>query len=680
MSIVRVCSERGGRVRLPIWVMIVLLLWAPAVQAATAHSATQTLLQKQRIWFQQAHRALNKHDLKTFHRLQTRLVDYPLTPYLDIWHARKALKKNNDVLAATTLARYADIPEAINLRAAWLKSLARRGRWLHVDNMLVRYPKLASWYPDTAMVANWHAGNKEKSMRQFSKRWQRGKRLPATLVSLQQHWLKQGHPTVNERWNRMERLVHRGKWRQARKLAKALPKQQQQWLKYWRTVQTKPQKALHKQAVLASLPPTLAAMIVSDGIKRLSRRDAGKAWLLLQQLESDGTLASSAYLPKLERHTALRAARQHKPEAAGWLAALPDKIQNEDTRGWRARLLILQQDWRNTLEAIAAMPEAEQQQSRWVYWSARAAEGIGEPEAARFLFAKLADERGYYSFLSAERLGQPFRFNASELTAPEAAIAEVEQKPAVRRAYEWLQLGKRSKAAREWQHALANSNQIQWQAAAVLASRWQWHDQVIRAAFKANKLNAMPDRFPIAFQKAVMQASKKTGLLPSSIWSIIRQESAFNQQAVSYVGAKGLMQLMPKTARHVARKLGMGKGRLKLFSPTINIRLGSTYLATQKTRFGNLALASAAYNAGPHRVSRWLKRTPFDAPEAWVEAIPFNETRRYVQQVMAFVSVYEWRQHKPPTSLIARLNEQVQKVSLNEEALINHAFAKGGNH
>jgi len=666
-------------VQLPIWMIVVLLLWVPAVQAATAPLSAKPLLQKQRIWFQQAHRALNRHDMKTFHRLKAKLADYPLTPYLDIWHARKALKKNNDVLAATILARYADIPETTNLRAAWLKNLAKRGRWSHVDNMLARYTKLASWYPDTAMMANWHTGNKEKSMHQFAKRWQQGKKLPLALVSLQQAWFKQGHPTNSERWNRIERLVHHGKWKQVRKLAKALPKQQRQWLKYWRTVQKTPEKSFQNK-MLVSLPSAQAAMIISDGIKRLSRRDAGKAWLLLQQLESDATLATGAYLPALERHTALRAARQHNPEAADWLAALPDALQNEDTRGWRARLYILQQDWKNTLAAIAAMPESEQQQSRWIYWTARSAEAIGEPEAARFLFAKLADDRGYYSFLSAERMGQPFRFNASGITAPDAMVAEIEQQPAVRRAYEWLQLGKRSKAAREWQHALTDASPEQWQAAAVLASRWHWHDQVIRAAFKANRLDAMPERFPIAFEKAVMRASRQTGLKPASIWSIIRQESAFNQQAVSYVGAKGLMQLMPKTARNVARKLGMGKGAPRLFSPAVNIRLGSSYLATQKIRFGNLALASAAYNAGPHRVSRWLDRTPFDAPEAWVEAIPFNETRRYVQQVMAFVTVYEWRQHKPSTSLIARLNEQVQKVSLNKEALINHAFAKGGNH
>jgi len=666
--------------RFPVSIIIILLLWVPALEATVVHaSAPQTLLKQQRIWFQQAHRALNKHDMKTFHRLQAKLNHYPLTPYLDIWHARKTLQQGNDRLVADTLARYADIPESRNLRTAWLKSLAKRGRWSHVANLMQRFPRLASRFPDTAMMANWHVGDREKALGQFSRRWQQGKRLSVALATLQHAWHKQGHPTRAERWKRIERLARHGKWKSIHKLARALPKQQQQWLKYWHSVQKKPEKALQKLPV--SMPPEQLEMVVSDGIKRLSRRDAVKAWQLLKQLESDATMVKGGVkLPKLERHTALRAARQHKPEAAEWLAGLPASYQNEDTRAWRARLYMLQQDWKQTLAAIAAMPESEQQQSRWIYWTGRAAVGIGQPEVAQHLFAKLASERGYYSFLSAERMKQPFQFHASEITASKEALTAVEQKPAVRRAHEWLRLGKRSKAAREWHHALAAASRAQWQAAAVLALRWHWHDQVIRAAFKANRLDALSERFPIAFEKDVMKASRATGLMPASIWSIIRQESAFNQHAVSYVGAKGLMQLMPKTARNIARKLGMGKRTPRLFSPAVNIRLGAAYLAAQKKRFGNLALASAAYNAGPHRVSRWLKRTPFDAPEAWVEAIPFNETRRYVQQVMAFVSVYEWRQNKQPGSLIARLNEQVQNVSLNEKALIKHPFAKAGNH
>jgi len=604
--------------------------------------------------------------MKQFHSLYRKLANYPLTPYLDVWHARKTLKQGNDKLVATTLAQYADIPETTYLRRAWVKSLAKRGRWSRLDKVMAQFSWLRTRFPDLAMLSLWHTDQKVAALRLYSDRWKEGKTVPFNMVGLHQDWLRQGHPSRAERWIRIEHLARHGRWKHIRQVAKPFSIQQKKYLKYWRSVQKNPGKAFkHWPAAMAEIP---AAMILSDGIHRMSRSDPGTAWKILkqrqQQLSPSGIQEDD--LLKLQRHTALRAARQHLSEAAAWLAILPVSLQNEDTRGWRTRLYILQQDWRDVLEAIASMPETEQQQSRWVYWTARAAEGTGQPEAARSLFVKLASERGYYSFLSAEHVDQPFRFSATNLVASDKTMSRIEQLPAVRRAYEWLQMGKRNKAAREWQHALAGSSKQQWEAAAALASRWGWYDQVIRAAYKADKSDALSNRFPLAFEASVMKAAQKTGLKPAEIWSIIRQESAFNQQAASYVGARGLMQLMPRTARKIARKLGMGKSTPQLFSPDVNIRLGSTYLSEQKKRFGNLALAAAAYNAGPHRVSRWLARTPFNAPEAWVEAIPFNETRRYVQQVMAFVSVYEWRQHKASSSLMARLNEQVQTVSLVE--------------
>jgi len=664
--------------RLPVSIIVVLLLWTPALQAATAESSSQTLIQ-QRIWFQQARVALNKHDMKRFNHLKSKLADYPLTPYLDIWHARISMKQGNDTLVEKTLIQQADIPESRDLRKAWINELAKRGKWSQISSIFIRFPSLAKRLPETAMVTDWYMGNIEQAMQQFSGRWQQDREISGFSKPLHKAWLKQGHPTVTEKWKRIERLAYRGKWKEIRSLSKSFPEQQKQTLAYWRLVQKHPEKAL-KQWNL-SIPGIQGALIISDGIKRLSRKDVVAAWNLLRKLQVKTRHIKKTFFTGLERYIALRAARQHQIIAADWLGELPVSYRNEDTRAWQARLYLLHQNWSSVFISIVAMPASEQQQSRWIYWKARALAAIGFENQARILFGELAGERGYYSFLSAERLGQPFHLNATGITASDSAIVGLEQMPAVRRAFEWLQLDKRNKAAREWHSALAKSSRKQWQAAAVLASRWHWYDQVIHGAFRAHRLNALFDRFPVAFEKPVMDAARETGLMPSSIWSIIRQESAFNQHAVSYVGAKGLMQLMPKTSRYVARKLNMGKGIPRLFSPEVNIRLGSIYLAEQKVRFGNLALASAAYNAGPHRVSEWLDRTPFDVPEAWVEAIPFSETRRYVQQVMAFITVYEWRQKKSASSLIARLNKQEQKVSQHKAGVsIGLVSSDSGNH
>lgn len=663
--------------RLPVSIIVVLLLWAPALQAAAAEASSQTLIQ-QRIWFQQARVALNKHDMVRFNSLKNKLADYPLTPYLDIWYARISMKQGNDALVEKTLAQQADIPESRDLRKAWINALAKRKQWSKINDIFTHFPELAKRLPETAMVTNWYTGNKKTAMQQFSGRWQQYRDISGFSKPLYQAWLKQGHPTVAEKWQRIERLAYRGRWKEIRSLSESFSEQQKQTLAYWRLVQKYPEKTLKQWK--SSIPGTMGALIISDGIKRLSRQDAVIGWNILHRLQAKALHIDKAFFTGLARYTALRAARQHQVIAADWLGELPASYRNEDTRAWQVRLYLLQQNWSRVFAAIVAMPAPEQQQSRWIYWKARALASIGYEAQAKTLFAQLAGARGYYSFLSAERLGQPFHLKATEITASDDAIAGIERMPAMHRAFEWIQMDKRNKAAREWHSALKKSNRQQWQAAAVLASRWHWHDQVIYAAFRAHQPNALSDRFPVAFEKPVMDAAQETGLMPSAIWSIIRQESAFNQQAVSYVGAMGLMQLMPHTARGVARKLGMGKGVARLFSPEVNIRLGASYLAEQKARFGNLALASAAYNAGPHRVSLWLSRSPFDVPEAWVEAIPFSETRRYVQQVMAFITVYEWRQKKPASSLIARLNEQEQEASLNAAALISRASSGGGNH
>jgi len=650
----------GVMMRIQAFMVVALLLWASSSQAAA--------LEQQRDWFQQARAALDKHHIKQFHKLKDKLVDYPLTPYLDIWHAGRLLKKGDDKWVAATLLAYADVPETIDLRRSWLKHLAKKAKWSDVQPMLEEFPTLKIRFPEIAMMSDWVVGDKENAIQHFSQHWQQGKTTTPMLKPLYRVWLKQGHPLESESWNRVAVLVKKGHWKSASGLLSSSAKQQKEWLRYWRIMQKNPDKVLQAwpkslSQAAAMLPATL---IMNDGIKRLSRRNVIKAWQRLQKLKVSQKQVGSAFFVDLERVVALRAARQHKPEAIAWLAGLPASAQNKDTRGWQVRLALIGQNWVHVLAVIGAMPIEERQQDRWVYWQAQALQAIGKDKQAKHQLSKLAVGRGYYNFLSAEQLGQSLKIESFDIIANKEMMIAVEKMPGIIRAHEWLQLKKRSKAIREWHFALSGAEKSTWKAAALLAATWGWDDQVIRAAFKADEMNALSDRFPMSYKNIVLRAAKKTGLKPAEIWSIIRQESAFNQHAVSYVGAKGLMQLMPGTARQVARKLNMGKATPRLFSAAVNIRLGTTYLADIKQRFGNLALAAAGYNAGPHRVSSWLKRVPFESPEVWVEAIPFNETRRYVQQVMAFVSVYEWRQQKQLTSLTARLHNRVHKLSFNQ--------------
>ena len=630
------------------------------------HIAVNASLERQRQQFKLARKALNKNDIASFHRLKSSLQGYPLTPYLNIWHARKELDQGNEKLAIDALDRYADVPEAINLRIAWIKQLAKRGAWPKVADLLDKHPSDIRRLPEISMLSDWHNGSEGMALEQFSKRWINGKKASELSKTLRSLWLKQGHPNTKERWQRIENLASQGKWKKIKAVASELTEKERKWLTYWRKLQKEPEKEFARWPTAISAPASRA--ILNDVLVRLSRADPTKAQEQLQRIKKkESKRLNKSFFNGLEKSIALRAAKRHMPEAALWLQKLPQVEQNKETRAWQTRLHLLKQDWKQVANSITAMPAEEQQQSNWTYWKARSLEETGFHKEATTLFSTLATERGYYSFLSAERVQQPFTLVYANFQTNESELSNIAKIPSIIRAKEWLQLGNQNKASREWHFALSGSSHQTWEAAATLAYSWGWHNQVIRAAYKADRQDALEQRFPLAHKKEVMQAANQTGLTSSTVWSIIRQESAFNHKATSYVGARGLMQLMPKTARAVAKRLKLkNHKRPDLFSPATNITLGAQYLAEQKKRFGNLALASAAYNAGPHRVSKWLQRTPFIAGDTWVEAIPFNETRRYVQQVMAFVSVYEWRQAKTLTSLTARLNDRVQEVSSNK--------------
>jgi len=296
--------------RILVITIAVLLLWVPALQAAT--------VEQQRDWFMQARNALDLHQIKRFHTLKDKLGDYALTPYLDIWHASKMLKRGDDSLVAATLIAYADVPENINLRRNWLKYLAKKGRWADAHRLIEGSPALASKFPEIAMMALWHVSNDvdispEKkagftatAMRAFSKRWKQGETTTSLSKPLYKAWLKEDHPSDIERWYRIDSFARKGRWQKTTALKKGLNKQQKTWLKYWRKAQKHPEKSLAVwPETLSSLDAVVpAALMIRDAVKRLSKRDSTKAWMSLQQLKSSQKQISPELFSELERYDA----------------------------------------------------------------------------------------------------------------------------------------------------------------------------------------------------------------------------------------------------------------------------------------------------------------------------------------------------------------------------------------
>jgi soluble lytic murein transglycosylase len=327
---------------------------------------------------------------------------------------------------------------------------------------------------------------------------------------------------------------------------------------------------------------------------------------------------------------------------------------------------MLREDWPQVVSWIAALPQDERQDESWTYWLARALQGTGDTQAADALYRKTAHERTYYGFLAADRIGSEYHLDHIETPVSAALINEIAGLDAVKRVKELFALGRWGQAHSEWRAATAGMDNTRLQAAAKLAEQEGWHDRAIFTLAQTGYWDDLVLRFPLQHATLVEENAKRHGIDIAWVFAVMRQESAFMSNARSHAGAMGLMQLMPATARSVAKTMLNRKPprRGELLEPDINIALGSAYLKQMKGELGDSAvLATAAYNAGPHRVTRWLPERTLPA-DIWIELVPFDETRGYLRRVLAYTVIYEKRMGKTPTRLNERLHPVPPSISL----------------
>jgi soluble lytic murein transglycosylase len=297
------------------------------------------------------------------------------------------------------------------------------------------------------------------------------------------------------------------------------------------------------------------------------------------------------------------------------------------------------------------MPELPEKGDRWLYWQGRAEAALGEDAAAAATFRLAARQRSFWGMLAADRLGLPYALEPRPVPAEPARVRRIVAAPAVARIRALDRVGRDADMRREWRLLTRDLETPDLLAAAVVADGLQWHDQAIFTLARTDYWDDLVLRFPLAYREVVAELAWQTALPEDWIYAVIRQESVFNPTVASHAGALGLMQLMPDTAREVAAGQGLAApSRTQILEPGLNLRLGSDYLARMRDRFGHAALATAAYNAGPQRVARWVPAqcTPADL---WIVAIPFAETRAYVERVLAYRIIYRARLGLEPVRL-----------------------------
>ncbi len=402
--------------------------------------------------------------------------------------------------------------------------------------------------------------------------------------------------------------------------------------------------------------------LVTIALARLARSDVSVADSYLRR-EWAKSMAKSN-LAWVRSQYALTAALKLDSRADDWYREAGHIRMTEYNAAWKVRAALRQPkiDWKWVIESIDQMPPAQQADPSWVYWKARGQAALGNKEQAAAAYASIADRFDFYGQLAAEELGR--RINVPPRPAPvtDQEIAEARANPGLRRAVQLFRLGWRAEAVPEWNYSLRGMSDRQLLAAAELARAENIYDRVVNTSDRTEKEFDFSQRFIAPFEGRVTAKANAIALDPAWVYGLIRQESRFIMDARSHVGASGLMQLMPATAKWVAGKIGMSD-----FTPDsvndfdTNTVLGTNYLnMVLRDLDGSQMLASAGYNAGPRRPHNW--RSTFTHPvegAIFAETIPFTETRTYVKNVMSNAVYYAAMFSGQPQSLKERLGSVV---------------------
>ena len=383
--------------------------------------------------------------------------------------------------------------------------------------------------------------------------------------------------------------------------------------------------------------------LVTIALARLARSDVSVADSYLRREWAKSM--SKPNLAWVRGQYALMAALKLDSRADDWYHEAGHIRMTDYNAGWKVRAALRQPkiDWKWVIESIDEMPASQRDDPSWVYWKARGLAATGRKDQANALYASIADRFDFYGQLSAEELGR--RINVPPRPAPvsDREIAEARANPGLQRAVQLFRLGWRGEAVPEWNFTLRGMSDRQLIAAAELARAENIYDRVVNTSDRTEKEFDFSQRFIAPFEGRVTAKANAIALDPAWVYGLIRQESRFIMDARSHVGASGLMQLMPATAKWVAGKIGMTD-----FTPAsvndfdTNTVLGTNYLnMVLRDLNGSQMLASAGYNAGPRRPHNW--RSTFTHPvegAIFAETIPFNETRTYVKNVMSNAVYY----------------------------------------
>jgi len=578
------------------------------------------------------------------------LRGYVLYPYLQAARLRRALKtapaEPADAAVAAFLQEQGDAPVTRPLRREWLLSLAQRQQW---STLLANDDGATS---DDALRCNrfqaWlQTGGVDTGMREeMLAAWMTGQQLPQACVAPFRWLQEQGLLTPARLEQRARLALEAGNPDLTDWLLRGVPAERAAPLQRWARLLREPKAAI--EALIATPAATVDWVPLEAAWAKLARKNVDDTAPLLNKL-IDKRRLDARQAAELRRDLAMGYALDRRAEAIALFKLVPDELLDERSHEWRVRAALWQGDWELAAQWLHTMPPAQAAEPRWSYWRARAQDALGRRAQAEPIYATLMQENGYYAVLSAWRLQRKLLPQSQTLVTDEALQRELLTRPALQRARELFLIERPEWANAEWRLALQGADDVTRVQAARLASAWGWHVQTVGMLNQLNLTRDLSLLYPLAYSREIEQGARFAGIPGPWIYGVMRQESLFLPTAVSKSQALGLLQLLLPTAQQVARKWQRPPPtREDLFVPSINVPLGAAYLRDQTDRFGGrYILTLAAYNAGPNAVARWLPAQPRDA-DIWIENIPYNETRAYVQKILWHITADGWRSSGQP--------------------------------
>lgn len=604
----------------------------PALEGATdAKSLSQA-----RQLYSEALQLISKGKLSEAENITPQLRSYALYPYFELELLKAQIGDTSRASIDAYLKLYGDTPVGRQIKTAWLRHLRNKRDW---PTFLAYYQgyKPSGLQCDYATALR--ATKRIKEATQVTEKlWLSPTSLPKSCDRAVKKWL--ASLTSKNRdaqyWQRIFLALNANQSKFAGYLLSKVKGGEA-----YREILARP-SALYKRGPHMRANEKNRAIAIHT-LKRLAQTDFEASNDLWHEISGPLKLSARDNY-KLRDALARQIIASNADYTRDWLRATDPDFQDPYLTEWQIRLALKDGDWLNTQRYISKLPAEQWDKSSWQYWWARAdiaLHGKITTNAAAKL-EHLAGERGYYSFLAADILQRDYQLGAQR-NVDESILPTIAKQSDILRAYELFWHGDRSNARTEWARAMRKLSTPQQLAAAQLAHNWQWNHQAINTAIRAGEWNDLSLRFPTPYRKTFADTAKKENIELPWIYAISRQESAFAEDARSRVGARGIMQIMPATAKSLARKMSLrGFNTSTLLQADANIPMGGYYLGQLLAQFnGNRILATAAYNAGPNRIERFLKKQHSSyAADVWIENLPYGETRKYIKNVLAFGVIY----------------------------------------